>query len=62
MNKLVQYLKNVRSEMAKVSWPTRNEVTGATWLVVMLSVVMALFVYVCDKVLLFILRFVLPSG
>ena len=62
MNKIIQYLKNVRAEMAKVSWPTRTEVTSATVLVVVLSIVVSLYVYACDKVLFFVLGFFLRSG
>ena len=62
MNKLIQYLKDVRSEMAKVSWPKRNEVSGATVLVVILSIVMSLFVYACDKVLLLVVGLFLNRG
>jgi preprotein translocase subunit SecE len=53
----VQYLKDVRAELIKVSWPTRNELTSATLLVIGLSLVMSLFVYGCDKVLDFVLSF-----
>jgi preprotein translocase subunit SecE len=59
MNKVTEYLKNVRSEMAKVSWPTRKEVTSATVLVVFLSITVSLFVFVCDKVLNLVLGFLL---
>jgi len=62
MDKLIQYLKDVRSEMAKVSWPQRNEVTGATVLVVVLSIVFSIFVYACDKLLLFIVGLFLKTG
>ncbi len=51
MQKLVQYLKDVRSEMMKVSWPTRNELLNATMLVIVLSLMMAVFVYACDQVI-----------
>jgi len=51
MNKLTEYLKNVRTELGKVSWPTRREVTSATVLVVFLSITVSLFVFVCDKLL-----------
>ena len=54
MNKFIQYLKDVRSEMAKVSWPQRNEVAGATILVVVFSILFSIFVFACDKVLLFV--------
>jgi len=51
MKKLIEYLKNVRVELAKVSWPTREEVTSATVLVAVLSIAVSLFVFTCDKVL-----------
>jgi preprotein translocase subunit SecE len=60
--KLVRYLKEVRGEMAKVSWPSRNELAGATLLVVVLSIAVSIFVYICDKVLYVILTFFLRLG
>ncbi|NLE00694.1 MAG: preprotein translocase subunit SecE [Fibrobacter sp.] len=62
MQKFIQYLKDVRAEMAKVSWPTRNEVTGATTLVVALSIAVSLFVYACDQILVHVVGFFLKSG
>ena len=59
MQKFIQYLKDVRSELGKVSWPTRNEVTSATVLVLVLSIALSLFVYICDMVLNRILGFIL---
>ncbi|MFP4416142.1 MAG: preprotein translocase subunit SecE [Chitinivibrionales bacterium] len=44
----MQYLKGVRYEMAKVSWPTRGEVVGATTLVVVLSIAVSIVVKVFD--------------
>lgn len=61
MQKLMQYLKDVRSEMLKVSWPTWNELTGATMLVIILSIIMALFVFACDRSLGFIMKLLLQS-
>jgi preprotein translocase subunit SecE len=62
MDKFIQYLKDVRSEMAKVSWPQRNEVSSATILVVVLSILVSIFVYACDKLLLFIVGLFLKTG
>jgi preprotein translocase subunit SecE len=56
MDKLIQYLKDVRSELVKVTWPTREELTGATWLVIVLSVIMAIYVFICDKIIFYLLR------
>ena len=62
IKKLVKYLKDVRTEMAKVSWPTRSELIGASALVVGLSVAMAAVVYTYDSVLRFVLGFALRIG
>jgi preprotein translocase subunit SecE len=62
MQKFIQYLKDVRSELAKVSWPTRNEVTGATMLVVILSIAVSIFVYACDSAFLAIVGLFFKSG
>jgi preprotein translocase subunit SecE len=56
MDKLIQYLKDVRSELIKVTWPTREELTGATWLVILLSMIMAIYVFICDKIIFYLLR------
>jgi preprotein translocase subunit SecE len=56
MDKLIQYLKDVRSELIKVTWPTREELTGATWLVILLSTIMAIYVFICDKIIFYLLR------
>jgi preprotein translocase subunit SecE len=51
MGRLTEYLRNVRAELAKVSWPSRHEVASATLLVVVLSIAVSLFVALCDFVL-----------
>lgn len=61
MNKLILYLKDVRSEMMKVTWPTRSELSGATIIVIILSIIMALFVKVCDLGIGSILKMFLQS-
>jgi preprotein translocase subunit SecE len=62
MQKIVQYIKDVRAEMLKVTWPTWNELTGATILVVILSLIMAIFVKVCDMGIGSLLRLFLQSS
>ncbi|MDR3011784.1 MAG: preprotein translocase subunit SecE [Chitinispirillales bacterium] len=51
MKKIVQYLKDVRTEVAKVNWPTKDDVKGATILVIVLSCVFAVYVFACDQAL-----------
>ncbi len=60
----VDFLCATESEMKKVSWPTRREVTGSTAIVIFTSVVIALFCFVFDQVffLLFVQLRVLEPG
>ena len=59
MKKFIQYLKDVRLEMSKVSWPMRNEVVGATSLVIGLSIAVAIVVRSFDFILKKIFELVL---
>ena len=48
MSKLVQFLKEVRVELAKVSWPTRNQTVLYTLVVIGISLFMAAFLGLMD--------------
>jgi preprotein translocase subunit SecE len=61
MQKLMKYLRDVRAEMLKVTWPTWNELTGATMLVIILSLIMSVFVKLCDMGIGSLLKLVLQS-
>ena len=54
-----RFLKEVRSEMKKVTWPNRKEVSGATWVVIFTVMVIALFIGVVDRLLMICLRLIL---
>ncbi|MEK7501070.1 MAG: preprotein translocase subunit SecE [Patescibacteria group bacterium] len=43
MNKLVSYLKEVRLELAKVNWPTREQTIRYTAVVILVSLGVAVF-------------------
>jgi preprotein translocase subunit SecE len=61
MQKLMQYLRDVRAEMLKVTWPTWNELTSATMLVILLSIIMSVFVKLCDMGIGSLLKLVFQS-
>jgi preprotein translocase subunit SecE len=61
MQKIIQYLKDVRSEMSKVAWPSKADVQGATLLVVFLSVVISIYVYGVDQAMTFIVGLIQTS-
>ncbi|PIR96697.1 MAG: preprotein translocase subunit SecE [Candidatus Doudnabacteria bacterium CG10_big_fil_rev_8_21_14_0_10_41_10] len=43
MNKLFEYLREVKTELFKVVWPSRKETVKLTIIVVIFSVIVALF-------------------
>lgn len=54
-----EFLKEVRLEMKRVTWPNRREVSGATWVVIITVVTIALFIGIVDQVLLRLLGLIL---
>lgn len=56
---LVNFYKEVRAEVLKVSWPTRKEVMMAVGLVLFLAALAGVFFLIVDAVLLKIVDFVL---
>ena len=48
MGKIVQFLKDVRVELAKVVWPTRKEALKATGIVIFMSLFVAIFLGLID--------------
>lgn len=47
----LQFMRQVKQEMKKVTWPTRKEVIPACTMVVILVVIAAAFFFVVDVVL-----------
>lgn len=54
-----KFLREVRVEMQKVSWPSRNEVIGSTIIVLIAVVAMTVFVSSVDELLSRVLSIVL---
>ena len=48
MDKIVTFLREVRVELAKVSWPTRNQTILYTLIVIGVSLFMAVFLGLLD--------------
>ena len=50
-NKVSAYFKDIKLEMMKVSWPTKDELIGSTVIVIVSLVILSLFIGACDLVL-----------
>jgi preprotein translocase subunit SecE len=48
--KISEYIKETRSEMSHVTWPTRSQAINYALLVVAISIVVAAFLGLCDYV------------
>jgi len=51
LNKIVQFVKDVRVEFTKVSWPSRDELVQSTIVVGVVSLVVTAFIGVIDRLL-----------
>jgi preprotein translocase subunit SecE len=49
MQQVREYLKDVRSELAKVSWPTREELRDSTVVVIVTVLLVAAFIGIVDQ-------------
>jgi preprotein translocase subunit SecE len=47
-NKLTKFFKEVRQELTKVAWPSKNELRDSTIVVILLSVLLSAFIGVVD--------------
>jgi preprotein translocase subunit SecE len=56
IDKLTFYFKDVVAELKKVTWSSREELMGSTSVVIILSLILAFFLFVIDNILARILR------
>jgi preprotein translocase subunit SecE len=54
-NAIVRTFREVRSEMKKVVWPTREETTRLTIVVIAISVVISVILFTADAVFQFLI-------
>lgn len=58
-NKIGGFLKDVRIEMGKVSWPTKDELIGSTAVVLISLAILSLFIGICDLVLSHVINIIM---
>lgn len=59
MNRLLNYLRATKGELKHVSWPTQRQTTIYTVLVIVLSIVTAMYLGLLDGILLRALNIIL---
>ena len=57
-----EFIRQVRQEVSRVTWPTRKELTQTTLMVFLMAVTVAVFFFLVDEALGVLVRFLLGVG
>ncbi|MGB2697176.1 MAG: preprotein translocase subunit SecE [Candidatus Zixiibacteriota bacterium] len=57
--KIKRFFKEVKIELTKVSWVSKQELAGSTLVVIVVSLILAIFIGIIDKILGMIMSFIL---
>ena len=49
--KLVKFLREVKVELKKVSWPSRAEISGSTGVVIVTVIIVSVYLGIVDNIL-----------
>lgn len=58
----VEYFRQVKSEMKKVTWPTRQETTVSAIAVLVMVTISSIFLFLADQIMAFAVRLILGFG
>ncbi len=58
----LEFFRQVKTEMKKVTWPSRKETSASTIAVFVMVTVASIFMYFADQVMAVVVRFILGIG
>jgi preprotein translocase subunit SecE len=58
----IQFLQQVRSEAAKIVWPSRRETGISTVMVIVMATFASLFLFLTDQVMSYLVSFLIGGG
>lgn len=61
-NKFVNFLNDVKMEMSKVSWSSKDELIGSTIVVLVSLAILSVFIGICDIVLSTIVNIIMSRA
>ena len=61
ITELVQYLKDSKGELKKVTWPSRRATLGLTWVVLLTVFIISLYLGIVDLGLTKLIKFILSA-
>ena len=60
-NKVINFLREVKIELGKVTWSTKNELIASTVVVITSVILLAIFIGICDFILLRMINFIIKG-
>lgn len=54
--RVLGYLREVRSELSRITWPNRVELIGLTTLVILIVIILAIYIGALDAVFRFVVQ------
>jgi preprotein translocase subunit SecE len=46
----IRFIGEVKAELVKVAWPTRDEIIASTWVVLAAVTIVAIWIFAADKI------------
>jgi preprotein translocase subunit SecE len=62
LEKIKKFLKEVLAELRKVTWPTKEELVGSTIVTIVVSLIVAIFIGIVDRILSLAVQVIFGSG
>ena len=59
---LIEFIRQVKAETKKVTWPSRKETTVSTIAVFIMVFISSVFLYAADQIIAFLVRFIMGFG
>lgn len=60
--KIKNFLKEVKAEMKKVSWPSRRDVAGTTLVAIVATLILSIYLYFADIIFSFLVKYIYSLG
>jgi preprotein translocase subunit SecE len=60
--RITNYFKGVKGEIARVSWPSRNEIISLTALILLLVVIVTLYIWGVDGIIGTLIKILVRSS
>ncbi len=58
LQRLIKFIREVRNELKRVAWPTRDDVRESTTVVIVVVLVLAVFIGLVDRALSYLVSFI----